>query len=255
MGFGSWLDGKKIKNALNNRDLSYELDSDKNYDVNKLISKNFSFTPGAKRLYFFMSGWYEDPKHTRFLKRKIIRKGDSYIQYTFEKWILTSNVIQVVKNFKHIRKEFLKDIKMFDGEIDIIGVSLGGIAGYMCANSSPKVSKLISLVPGDRLSQAVFEGIRTSHIGNKIKNDGIPLEKLKKIWREIEPINNLKNFENKSILIFNSKDDKIIPYDRSLNLIKEVLKKNIRCEIHTNRYLGHFGTVFKFYLPFNKYLS
>jgi hypothetical protein len=254
MKLGEWVDRRITKKALK-RDLSIETDLNREYDLKNLISKNKQFNTKSKKLYLFISGWYETPESTRYLKKQIIKKGNSYVQYLFRPWILTSNYKQTIKNFKHIQKEIERDISNFNGDVICIGTSLGGIAAVRISNKNNKIKKLINLAPTDSLAESVWQGIRTQNLRKSFEKQGINLKKLKVLWKELEPINNLNNFEGKEIYIGDSKCDTISSYGRSFKFVKELQKRGINFKLNTNSWLGHYGTIAKFYLPFNKHMN
>ena len=88
----------------------------------------------------------------------------------------------------------------------------------------------------------------TQEIKKGFEKQKISLSSLKNKWNYIEPFNNLKNISGKEIIIYNSKKDIVVPYERSVNLIKEMKRIGLNPKVFTNKNLGHHLTVLKFYL-------
>ncbi|MFA5952974.1 MAG: YqiA/YcfP family alpha/beta fold hydrolase [Candidatus Pacearchaeota archaeon] len=228
----------------------------KNYkeiETNLFVKKVSAFTkieeqinPNSNKTYFILSGWYESSNHSKKFKKRIKKQKNSYIFYQLSKDILSSRANQVKEYMKEIKNKIIKDLKNTKNEKIIIGTSLGGIPSFMITNEL-RVNKLILLMPSDSLAQGVWEGLRTQNIKKSFIKQGIKLKKLKILWKELEPQNNLKNLEKTKIIIFNSKSDLIIPYKRSYNLIKEMHKKRIYPKVYTNKNIGHYLTALKFY--------
>jgi esterase/lipase len=164
-----------------------------------------------------------------------------------------SNARQTVKNFVYIKKVFNYDVNKINNDVVVLGTSLGGIAAFMCANDNKKVKKIILLVPGERLSVSTWEGIRTQNIRESFEKQGISLEKLKFLWKDIEPVNNIDHLQGKKIMIFNSISDSIIPYDQSKSLIKELRKRELDVKVVTNWQFGHHGTIGSVYFWKSRY--
>jgi hypothetical protein len=255
MKLGERIDREETKKGLNSKHISFETNYKKTYDVKKLIEKEVHNNPNAKKTYLFIPGWKEGESDIKFLKKKIEKQGNSWIHYIFEPWILSSNYKQVLKNFKYIEKEAKRDLEKFHGKKIIIGVSLGAVAATMIFNSNKEVDKLIELCPSYSLSEALWFGIRTQNIKKSFENQGITLKKLKELWKEIEPGNNLPLDKKKRILIFNSKCDTVIPYYGSRIFIKKIREKGLKLKVKTNSNLGHYGTIAKFYLPWNRWIK
>ncbi len=75
----------------------------------------------------------------------------------------------------------------------------------------------------------------------------ISLEELEKLWKEVAPINNLDNLKGKEIHIYLSKSDTIVPYINGKKLVIAMKEKGLSPKVYENEYLGHYGTISKFY--------
>jgi hypothetical protein len=241
LAIGNWVDEGEAK-KVEKRDLSFVTDPNIKHNPEEVIIKKhpgdwateMCFNEPCKNMYVLFAGLGENPEAARLLKERIKKQGDSYIQYTFEFWLLNANPQSVVDNFKFINSEFNKFAEWYDGKLTVVGTSIGGIAAFMAANNNPKVKKLVLIDPGDRLSQSMWTGLITQHIRESMENHGTNLEKLQEIWHDIEPINNLDGLGDKNITIYNSKADGIIPYERSEALVREMKKRNLAPKVNTN---------------------
>lgn len=67
--------------------------------------------------------------------------------------------------------------------------------------------------------------------------------------------NNSKNLKKKDILIFLSKNDKIIPYHTGIKLLYLLNQDNIKYELVTNKFIGHYISGFKNIIFSNKIVN
>ncbi|MCA9487371.1 MAG: hypothetical protein KC516_00220 [Nanoarchaeota archaeon] len=245
MGFDKII--LKILNLIRKKNYQ-NLETSKKISKENAIKRKISKrTPSSKKTYLILSGWYENKNPSILFRKRILKSGDSYIFYELSKKILSSRTEQVKEYMAEIRKEVIRDLKKIKNEKILIGTSLGGIPTLMIAKKEI-VDYLILLMPSDSLAKGVWKSIRTRKIRKDLIKQKISLKKLEKIWKELEPKNNLKNLENTKIIIFNSKSDLVIPYKRSQNLIKEMKKRNLKILVFTNKELGHYLTAIKIYM-------
>lgn len=261
LAIGNWVDGGEVK-KVEKRDLSFVTDPNIKHNPEEVIIKKhpddwateMCYNEPCKNMYVLFAGLGENPEASRLLKERIKKQWDSYIQYTFEFWLLNANPQSVVDNFKFINSEFNRFAKWFDGKLTVVGTSIWGISAFMAANNNPYVKNLVLIDPGDRLSKSMWDGLITQHIRESMEKHGTNLEELQEIWHDIEPINNLDGLWDKKITIYNSKSDGIIPYERSEALVREMKKNNLAPDVNTNSWLGHLGTIGSIYYK-KKYLK
>lgn len=225
-----------------------ETDLTLNIDRKSIIQKKSFINPNSKQIYLFISGWYEGTWTSYLLRKRLEKKGESYIIYTSAPFILSSRYAEVSKNMDFVKKAIFEDIKKYKNKkITLICTSLGVIEGTMIAKESKDVKKLILLVPTNSLADLVWEGIRTQNIRKSIEGQGISRAELKKIWHLQEIKNNISNLRDKKMAIYASKQDLFVPYSQTLNLIKDLKRNNITCSVNINKNLGHTLTASRFY--------
>lgn len=232
----------------------------KKVSLDKLIKKKFTFKKESKKMVVVMPPWNGRFFYNFFLRRNLLKKGFSVLEYDFTKEILSTDWKFTRDSFEYIRRSVVKDVDIFKKkygflEIKMVGVSLGCCNAPMCANSSRHIDELLLVAPGHCLAECVWKGIATQAIKREYQNKGISLENLIGYWKTIAPVNNIDKMKDKKVCIFLSKTDSIIPFYSGKKLLKELrfLGVDVSCEI--NRNLGHYLTTVDFYLNPEKYLS
>lgn len=217
----------------------------KNY-IKKYVRLNKS-----KRLYIILPGWHESVWLNNKLKNRILRKGYSYLGYSFKPEILSTNWKLTERTFKDLGGKISLEIKKHGKkfpEIILVGISLNSVSATMIANIRMEVSKLVLVSPGHSLSESLWYGIRTKKIKEEFIRNGISLRELNGFWRDLAPENNINNLGCKEILVYLSKADKIVPYWCGKKLANKMRKKKLNLKVIENKYLGHYLTIVKFCL-------
>jgi len=65
---------------------------------------------------------------------------------------------------------------------------------------------------------------------------------------------NLKNLKGKTVYVYLSRADKVIPYRTGKKLVEKMQENDINVILKENRYLGHYGTIINAYF-FPDYLD
>lgn len=126
-------------------------------------------------------------------------------------------------------------------KINILGVSLGNVIAYRLA-TKVKAKELISIVPGSKLPECIWDGIATR---KSTRTSGFKFEDFNKCLSSFNPIDNVNKI-NSRIEIHLGGYDKVVPYKRGLELLNKLKakKKNFILRLHPN--LGHCAVIFKF---------
>ena len=222
------------------------------------IRKEYRETKGSKRVYIILGGWHENHWLSDVLKRKTLKKGYSFLHYKIKPEILSAKVGLTYKAFMGIKKKVIADIKKIKNkfsEIIFIGTSLHAISAPMIVNNCKEVNKIILVCPGHCLAESLWNGIRTQNLKEDFIKQGITLKKLKKIWKDLAPENNINKMGGKEIVIYNSQSDEVIPYWCGNRLVKKMRKIGINPIVKTNKYLGHYLTITHFFLFNNEILK
>lgn len=218
------------------------------------IDKKFIQNGSSSTLKIILPPWRDGESIvTKILIRRLCKKGHSCLVYFFPRQILSTDVYKTVKIFNFIKDQIRADIIKLKAEhlfkkIDIIAPSIGVVSACLVANNNSDISNLFFVVPGSCLASSLWDGIRTKKLKDNYKRQGISREKLKNIWKDIAPKNNVNALNNKSIFITISKSDKVIPYNYGkefAKLLEELYPDNL---VEENFYLGHYLTVLRYYL-------
>jgi hypothetical protein len=217
----------------------------KNYIKKKLISKK-----GAKEIDILLPGWGERFVEYEPLKKRILKKGHSCLEYTFHPNILTSDYKQTLKCFKEIKKSVRLEIKELSKKykkINLYGTSLGCVNACRIANNNPLINKIVLIVPGHCLAESVWTGIKTQEMRKEFEKKGVTLKQLKKYWERLAPINNIDGLQNKKIDMYLSQADELIRHEGGTALITGMKKEGLKPKVFENKFLGHYLTILKFY--------
>jgi len=141
----------------------------------------------------------------------------------------------------------VQEKKYSHDELNLMGVSLGNVLAYrLAAMNQFTVNRFISVVPGSRLSESIFEGIVTKSIPDQ------PLEKFKDVLGRWDPIENLDFVADKTELYVGT-HDLMIPSKRGIELAKAVhSRKKLNPNINYFGQCGHVKSVQKFAESFEK---
>jgi acetyl esterase/lipase len=96
--------------------------------------------------------------------------------------------------------------------LGIVGISLGGIAGSLCAGVDPRLKRNVFVIAGgDVPSILMNESRETRQVREKMKERGIGREELEKQVLCIEPARFAGRIDPKGTLMLNAQNDEVIP--------------------------------------------
>jgi hypothetical protein len=229
------------------------------YSVRRFPNKN-------KKVIFILGGW----GNSLVLYLPLIKLFNSYgyycIFYSFKKSCFTWEVVNTVNNFKTIKASVLNEITRLKKEnyssFSIFGTSLGSALAIFIANSSKDIARIILNLVGDDIAEIAWSWnvnrlwrLRFASFKKELIKKNMTRKKVKEIWQEIAPINNLTNFKNKKILVYLAKKDKIIPYGCGQKLIKEFKDRKLSFILCENNFFGHLSSAIYNLIRFNIYLN
>ncbi len=222
-----------------------------NFDnVHKFIARQELFNAHGWRLNVLFLPWHAGVKPFSWLIQRLVRKNESVVVYYFAEEILSGDVVEVKKFYKQIEKEIpirlsiIKDRYNYK-DVRLIGMSLGNVALGVVANAWHDFSSVIQVCTASSLAKSVWEGDRTIDIRNIFEANTYNLVTIETIWKEIEPISNIKVFIGKPMTVIVSKVDTSIPTHLQWDYINGVRAIGIQPKIKTSRF-GHYGTIIKF---------
>ena len=139
----------------------------------------------------------------------------------------------------------------------IIGTSGSTPIAAMVANSDKRCKKIILNLVGNDLAECIWYSNNPILINIKsvLIRKGIILKQLKHYFSIMSYKNNSRNLNKKDILIFLSRNDKIIPYNNGVKLLKLLNRDGIKYDLVINNFLGHYISGFKNIIFFNKIVN
>jgi len=136
--------------------------------------------------------------------------------------------------------------------LNVIGMSIGNVLAYNFARQFP-TTNLVSVVPGARLADCIFESRATRDIPNRGNFD---LEDYRRELREFNPIEALEGMLVDKLNLFYGTSDLMIPSSSGRELAEAVRnRRNLKSEIIKYLGCGHVMSVLKFAQDFKKKLG
>ena len=224
-----------------------------NVDLKKLLVRRFYYFSGSSDLYVSISLYSGGLDYASRLKTKIKKKNASFLDFRLSADILSSDTEQTLNRFYFLKQQIIDQIKLLKQQhkisrIHLVGISMGCVTALMIANHGSFINKVILVVPGNCLAESMWKGIRTQHLKEIIESNGISLKDLKQKWNSLAPENNLDEMNHKEIIVYISQTDRVIPGELGERLVNRMYKENLAPFVHKNKYLGHYGTIARFYI-------
>ncbi len=172
-------------------------------------------------------------------KHAIVARMHSALSLDFE---------EVLAEHLKLRADIEEKLKKNNLRVErIIGVSIGNIhVGYFAEKYKPRYIDLVS--PGLSLADCFWTGIGTRKYRNIYELRGATFKQLRNAWRELSFSDYCSFVEDAriEIRIWDSKADKLIRYENSVLLLKQLRSDNLKNIDHrTNRFLGHYLTLLR----------
>jgi hypothetical protein len=232
---------------------------DEKIPARKLVKKKLWHKKGSEELFVVLPPWGGRLYLNYFLRKKLLRRECSLLEYEFPEAILSSNWETTVENFGKIREAVREEIKKIKRKhkfkkINLIGVSIGCINTCMVANNNSLIDEIFLIIPGRCLAESLWKGISTQEIRRTYEKKKITLRKLRAYWRKLAPENNINRLKCQKISIFLSKADVIIPFHCGKKFLEEMKAFKYNIFYKDNKFLGHNLTALSFYLRPGKYL-
>jgi dienelactone hydrolase len=96
--------------------------------------------------------------------------------------------------------------------IGIVGISLGAIVGSLTAGVDDRFGRSVFLIGGGDLPTVVLNGSReTAAAKTRLEEAGLDAEKLREMWKEIEPLTFASRIRPGEILMINAEGDEVFP--------------------------------------------
>jgi dienelactone hydrolase len=96
--------------------------------------------------------------------------------------------------------------------IGLVGISLGAVVGSLAAGVDDRFGRSVFLIGGGDLPAIVMNGSReTLEAKERLIKDGFTEEKLRTLWRNVEPLTYAPRVRPSEILFINAEADEVIP--------------------------------------------
>lgn len=103
--------------------------------------------------------------------------------------------------------------------VGLVGISLGGLVGSLAAGVDDHFGRSVFLIAGGDLATIVMHGSReTAEAKARLEKDGFSVEKLRDLWKEVEPLTFASRIRPEEVLLINAEADEVIPKDCTLRL-------------------------------------
>lgn len=131
--------------------------------------------------------------------------------------------------------------------VGIVGISLGAILGSLAAGVDDRFGRSVFLIGGGDLPAIVLHGSReTAEQKKALEEAGYTVERLRVLWRDIEPCVFAGRIRPEEVLLINAESDEVVPRECTLKLWEAMGRPKIRW-IKGGHYaiLFQLGTVVK----------
>ena len=103
--------------------------------------------------------------------------------------------------------------------VGIVGVSLGSVIGSLAAGVDDRFGRSVFIIGGGDLPAIVLHGSKeTLPAKRKLEEAGLTVEKLRELWKDIEPCTFAARIRPEEILMINADADEVIPKESTLRL-------------------------------------
>ena len=226
--FFSTLKSYEYKNILNNNKIKktiYHCNSDKViFILPQWMGKTFYFKPLIN----------------------ILNSKHAIVLYDLPYNLLSDNVKLTVHLFNKIADDIISTFNKLQKngceQYGIIATSTSTVSAVIACNRDKRCKKLILNLVCNDLAEGIWHSKNplVMNIKRNLVNKGITLSKLKNNFNVLSYKENSKNLNKKGILIFLSRNDKIIPYNNGIKLLNLLNRDDIEYELVINKLFGHY---------------
>ncbi|HRV76137.1 MAG: hypothetical protein H6799_00380 [Candidatus Nomurabacteria bacterium] len=210
---------------------------------------------------FLFVPWQSGDVMQRWIMKQVPKSRDTYS--ISPRSLLLKDPIQTKEQCIRVCEEATKRVQQILNEnnykeINIVGLSVGtGVAAYAANRIKSANLKFVDFVcPGAELSTALWLGSRTQNLKDCYEEQGFSLMQIQKEWSRVDLINNLDFAKSTKLRITYSKSDLVIVPRQSEKVITNLKSSNTYLKVKTNRYFGHYLTMFWVWLTWRTvYLS
>ncbi len=96
--------------------------------------------------------------------------------------------------------------------IGLVGISLGAVIGSLTAGVDDRFGRSVFLIGGGDLPAIVMNGSKeTAAAKERLEKEGLTVDKLRAMWKDVEPITFASRVRPQEILLINAETDEVIP--------------------------------------------
>jgi esterase/lipase len=196
------------------------------------------------KVVLLLGGWTYQPWLLGLFGRLIALRGYYCVAYTYDDEVFSPDVKKTVDSLVAIKDAILEHIAALKTSgrdtFYVFGTSLGTVLATMVANESPDVKKVILNTTGADVAKSVWTWDDVKPwFKNALLKQGLDEKKLVEQWSAIAPVNNIKNFKQKPVLVFLAQNDRTIPFDQGRVLVSKLDVLGAPYEVAINRTFGH----------------
>ena len=113
--------------------------------------------------------------------------------------------------------------------VGIVGVSLGAIVGSLSAGVDDRFGRSVFVIGGGDLAGIIMHGSKETVLQKrKIEATGVGLERLRELWRDVDPCTFAGRLRPEEILMINAETDEVVPRDCTLRLHEAAGRPELR---------------------------
>ncbi len=121
-------------------------------------------------------------------------------------------VAQAVWDVHRLRDWLRAQEYVDDSEISLMGISLGGLVGSLSAGIDPGFSRYVFVLAGGDIARVIFNGSNeTQWLLEQVREEGLTEEDLRERVRPVDPCTFAHRIDGSRVLMFNTKEDEVIP--------------------------------------------
>ncbi len=201
--------------------------------------KTKTYGKGQKVVYL-LSGWAFDRRFFAPVAYVLVLAGYTCTVYSYDASVLSPDIHKTIARFTEVKESILAkiaaDTQAGKTPYAVFGTSLGAIIGLMVVNESPGIKKVILNLTGADIAETVWGwDIIKPWFKKALRIAGITLERLKKDWAPISPINNIDHLQGKDILLYLSEKDEVIPYTQGEKFKQSLEARGYQLQFILNR--------------------
>ncbi len=103
--------------------------------------------------------------------------------------------------------------------VGLVGISLGAVVGSLTLGVDDHFGRSVFLIGGGDLPAVVMNGSReTAEAKARLEKEGLTVDKLRTMWRDVEPLTFASRVRPQEVLLINAESDEVFPKECTLKL-------------------------------------